>query len=144
MHTLSTLPYDIHHKTLSHLTTVTVRRPITEPTWSTGSNHPYLALSLVSRSLHASVEAYCQHLRAVRFPTEKRSKSTHRTTYLLNMSNSCHYCGTATKCAEDDLALPCCTLCLYERFPDQIFLEDLEIVMRMLEFARSGVLGRAG
>ncbi|KAF8253435.1 hypothetical protein K440DRAFT_679477 [Wilcoxina mikolae CBS 423.85] len=140
MHTLSTLPYDIHHEILSHLTSVTVCTLNTEPKWNTGGNHPYLQLSLVSRSLHASVEAYCQHQHAVHFPKEKQSTSTHRTTYIKHMSTTCHYCGLATNSWEQFNALPCCVVCLYEKFPNQANQEDLMVAVRILEFMSAGVV----
>ncbi|KAA8896457.1 hypothetical protein FN846DRAFT_274443 [Sphaerosporella brunnea] len=105
---LSTLPTDILFNILAYLSPTT-----------TVCNHPYLALSLVSKRLQAAVEGHTYHLLrnlAKRFPQTAPSFPpqivSNRRIYLFHASRHCFYCDAPIhRVASVDPGVRCCAEC---------------------------------
>jgi hypothetical protein len=118
--TLDTLPLDLQYHILRYLD---LPRP------PSLYSHPFLTLSLVSKTLLATVESHSTHLLhrlLSRFPNTapKRIPSTNsRRTYLVHTTKRCRYCDAKTNAvAKIFNFIPCCRYCDARQWPEKITL----------------------
>ncbi|KAF8536462.1 hypothetical protein BDD12DRAFT_850710 [Trichophaea hybrida] len=113
---LQKLPLDVLFQILNHLSPV-------DPFKVT--DHPYLALSLVSSALFHAVESHCLHLlQSLQSSSIITTSSTQRLPYLAHASNHCRFCSTPTlRLAIIHPSIPACRACDNVQWPNKITLE---------------------
>ena len=120
MATLDNLPLDLHFQILSFLL---------RPTALTPTDHPFLALSATSRSLHSAVTAYTTHtlhaLASRPLPPPSTTSKTPLKTLLTFLTKNCAFCHNPTVShARLHPTLPCCRTCDLIHYPNKITLSN--------------------
>ncbi|KAF8253433.1 hypothetical protein K440DRAFT_251483 [Wilcoxina mikolae CBS 423.85] len=113
---LQKFPLDVLFQILNHLSPVDPFK-VTE--------HPYLALSLVSSALFRAVESHSLHLlQSLQSTSIITTSSIQRLTYLAHAANHCRFCNAPTlRLATIHPSIPTCRACDNVQWPNKITFE---------------------